>query len=203
MTIRHWVRMTPQMLVRDGQAQPFDGTLAGLYRMLETGYPKFFKMDVLCKAGFLATECLLADESGRFVPREDRAVLLFSRSGCLCDDRHYADSMADYPSPALFVYTLANVVTGEICIRNRYQGESAAFLLPGFDAETLCATVEDCFRDRDTRSALVLWADCPDEQHFDVLALLAENGQNNMNKQSINDLYEYGRIQADPQTAVD
>ena len=35
----------------------------------------------------------------------------------------HADSY--YPSPALFVYTLPNIVTGEIAIRNKYYGETS------------------------------------------------------------------------------
>ena len=38
------------------------------------------------------------------------------------------------PSPALFVYTLPNIVTGEISIRNKWYGESSVYILPAFDA---------------------------------------------------------------------
>ena len=38
-----------------------------------------------------------------------------------------------FPSPALFVYTLPNVVIGEICIRNNFKGENAFFIFRDFD----------------------------------------------------------------------
>ena len=89
-----------------------EGTdLTALYRSRVGDYPKFFKMDTACKLGFLLAE-ELADEP-RFEPREDRAVLMFSTHGCLCNDRHYEETVQDFPSPALFVYTLPNIITLE------------------------------------------------------------------------------------------
>ena len=60
--------------------------LTQLYRDMGLQYPKFFKMDPLCKLGFLLSEKLLDGEEGRFEPREDRAVLAFSHAGSLTDD---------------------------------------------------------------------------------------------------------------------
>ena len=108
---------------------PAGTDLTKLYREQVGDYPKFFKMDTACKLGFLVAEMLVKEDQDRFVQREDRAVLVFSRNGSLADDKNYADTMADFPSPALFVYTLPNTVTGEIAIRNKYAGETSAFVL--------------------------------------------------------------------------
>lgn len=83
---------------------PSGADLSALYRQLAGDYPKFFKMDVLSKLGFLLTEMLVADEPDRFRPREDRAVLVFSREGCVANDRHYAATLADFP------------VAGAVCV---------------------------------------------------------------------------------------
>lgn len=150
--------------------------LTALYHEIMGDYPKFFKMDILSKLGVLAAELLVRGESGRFEPREDRAVLLFSRSGPLCDDRNYQKTISgdDYfPSPALFVYTLANIVTGEIAIRNKYAGDTTAFCLPDFAPEQIVAAVRTAFDDRITASAVCGWAEAPDPDHFEaVLALV-------------------------------
>ena len=138
---------------------PAHTSLAGLYAEKVGNYPKFFKMDTLSKLGFLATELLLEGETDRFIPREDRAVLLFSRNGSVCDDSHFVQSMEDYPSPSLFVYTLPNIVAGEIAIRNQYRGETSAFLLEQYDRERIRCVVEEAFQDRMTRSAIVGWLD--------------------------------------------
>lgn len=85
LTIGRWIRLTPAGAVRDGEPvrlEPSDDPLlVALYRRYAGGYPKFFKMDPLCRLGFVASELLLDGEAERFTPREDRAVVLFTRSG--------------------------------------------------------------------------------------------------------------------------
>ena len=85
LTIRKWVRITPKEAVVNGvpiRINPTDDPLpVALYRQRVGNYPKFFKMDPLCRVGFVASELLLEGEPQRFEPREDRAVALFSHSG--------------------------------------------------------------------------------------------------------------------------
>ena len=153
--------------------------LGAAYRHLKVSYPKFFKMDALSKAGLIASELLLADERERFVPREDRAVVLFSRHGCEADDIHYRETITDgnyFPSPALFVYTLPNVVTGEIAIRNLYRGETSAYVLEKFDAGQIVSIVSESFEDPETDSVLCGWVDCADDNNVEALVFLVENG---------------------------
>ena len=144
--------------------------LTALYRKLVGNYPKFFKMDTLSKLGFLLAEMLVADDSDRFTEREDRAVLVFSRFGSLANDLDYAKSMEDFPSPSLFVYTLPNTVAGEIAIRNKYQGETGAFLLEGYDRSHIDKIVHQVFQDRITRDAIVAWIDCPSNSEWTAQA---------------------------------
>ena len=181
MKIVHYVHILPDSVRLDGVALPVEGQgpelLSALYREHMKDYPKFFKMDLLSKLGVIATELLVEDEPGRFTPREDRAVLLVSRSGPLCDDRNYQKTISgdDYfPSPALFVYTLANIVTGEIAIRNKYEGDTTAYGLEAFDPAQLVAVVRDAFEDRVTTSAICGWADCTDAGHFEAFLFLVE-----------------------------
>lgn len=144
--------------------------LTAIYRREIGDYPKFFKMDPLCRLGFVATELLLQGETGRFIPREDRAVVLFSHCGSLCNDLRYLRTIqwpdAYYPSPSVFVYTLANIVTGEIAIRNRYYGETSCFLLQDDTPDTEAALIEAAWADPATRSLVCGWIDCPDTEHF-------------------------------------
>ena len=145
---------------------PSGANLTAIYRELVGDYPKFFKMDTLCKLGFLLTEMLVKDDKDRFQPREDRAVLVFSRNGCLANDINYAKSMEDFPSPALFVYTLPNIVAGEIAIRNKYEGETSAYVLEKYDRPLIDKTVRQAFLDRITRDAIVAWIDCPSDAEW-------------------------------------
>ena len=153
---------------------PCGADLTQIYRQEVGDYPKFFKMDVLSRLGILLTERLVAGEECRFQPREDRAVLVFSREGCLANDRHYVASMEDFPSPALFVYTLPNIVSGEISIRNKYAGETSAFVLEKYDEEAIFALVRQAFQDPVTQSAVVIWADCASDTQWDARGWLVE-----------------------------
>lgn len=102
--------------------------LVELYRREVGDYPKFFKMDPLSRLGFMATELLKKQ-----VPTADYGVLLFNRSSSMADDLAFQATIQDkdnwFPSPALFVYTLPNIVTGEIAIRNHYQTETNFMVL--------------------------------------------------------------------------
>ena len=120
-----------------------DKMLVELYRRYVGDYPKFFKMDTLSRLGFIAAEMLLKHSEFRIlIPRErlfqnsdrfsDAAVILANKSASIKNDTEYLATISNgnyYPSPALFVYTLPNIVTGEIAIRHHIQGETAFYIL--------------------------------------------------------------------------
>jgi hypothetical protein len=108
------------------------------YKNRNMGYPKFFKMDNLCKLGILCAEPILKNETiGSLYPKEKTAVVLSNKDSSLQTDRAYAKTMSSFPSPALFVYTLPNIVTGEICIKHKLTGENTFFIEPAFNADLL------------------------------------------------------------------
>ena len=175
--MRHSVIITPDTVVVDGNplAHKEQGAalLTELYRTHVGDYPKFFKMDTLCKLGFVASELLLqAEGAERFVPREDRAVILFNRNASLQADTAYQKTIQDpenfYPSPAAFVYTLPNIVTGEIAIRNKYYGETSFFVIEDNDPHLIERQLQNAFQDPQTQSILGGWLDCSDENHFEA-----------------------------------
>ncbi len=175
--VTHRVKLTPECLEVDGQrvaeAVAGESFLMQLYRKYGMGYPKFFKMDVLCRVGFIASELLLAAEGGeRFVPRADRAVILFNRNTSLHADRSFQATIADaedfYPSPSVFVYTLPNIVTGEIAIRNKYHGESEFILLPEKSETAMNQAVERALMDKETTSVLAGWVEALSEEEYEA-----------------------------------
>ena len=168
---------------------PSGTDLIALYRAEVGDYPKFFKMDTACKLGFLLGEKL--SEEPRFIPREDRAVLMMSTCGCLCNDRHYEETVREFPSPSLFVYTLPNIITGEIAIRNKYEGETSAYVVERFDPSVVAALVEQAFQDKVTSSVLCGWVDVRSDDDFTALAWLVERDGTGQafNKETI-----YGRV---------
>ena len=178
----HRVILTPKSLEVNGkrvaEAVAGESFLTQLYRTYKMDYPKFFKMDVLCKVGFIASEVLLEAEGvDRFVPRSDRAVILFNRNSSLNADRTFQRTIADpkdfYPSPSVFVYTLPNIVTGEIAIRNKYHGESNFILLPEKSEEAMNQAVERAFTDVETTSVLTGWVEAVSETEFEEMLELA------------------------------
>lgn len=153
--------------------------LTEAYRHHIGDYPKFFKMDGLCQTGFILSELLLQMEGAeRFVPREDRAVILFNRTSSLEADRRFQQTIDDpsdyYPSPSVFVYTLPNIVTGEISIRNKYFGETSFYVLRGFDAAVLARNIVCAFHDGATMSVLSGWVDCTNENLFAGIMFLID-----------------------------
>lgn len=124
--------------------------LASIYRNIGMQYPKFFKMDRLCKIGTLAAELLLKDiDFDREEVKADWAIVLMNSASSLDDDRQYQTTIADadnyYPSPAVFVYTLANIVTGEIAIRHKIGGESSFYVFQSYNEEQLDALIAQTF----------------------------------------------------------
>ena len=152
--------------------------LVELYRTHVGNYPKFFKMDPLCRLGFVASEMLLNQEVPRKFDCEDRAIVLFNRSASLADDSEYQKTIRDpenyYPSPAVFVYTLPNIVTGEIAIRNKYYGETAFYVLEEKDDDLIVRTAALSFLDPGITSVLAGWLECPDPEHYEADLFILE-----------------------------
>lgn len=179
--VTHRVKLTPKSLEVDGkrvaEAVAGESFLTHLYRKYKMEYPKFFKMDVLCKVGFIASEILLeAEGAERFVPHADRAVILFNRHSSLNADRTFQRTIADpeefYPSPSVFVYTLPNIVTGEIAIRNKYHGESSFLLLPEKSEKTMNQAIERALLDSETTSVLTGWVEAVSEMEYEADLLI-------------------------------
>lgn len=89
---------------------------------------KFFKMDDLCKLGYVAAAWLL---DGIEFGEEECGMVLSGKYDCLDTDMKHQqiiDKEGDAASsPAVFVYTLPNVVAGEISIRHHIKGENTWF----------------------------------------------------------------------------
>ena len=171
----HTVEITPKAVTVDGKQMACEGEgkalLTDLYKRYIDNYPKFYKMDPLCRLGFVASELLLqAEGDRRDTPRDDRAIILFNRSSSIQADEAYQASIQDaedyFPSPAAFVYTLPNIVTGEIAIRNRYQGETSFYILPERNDQLMQQILDASLGDKTTKSILGGWIDYEDDKNF-------------------------------------
>ena len=156
--------------------------LTSLYKQMIGNYPKFYKMDGLSRLGFVASEILLNAEKGETDKErreeegerllEERAIIFFNHSSSIASDRNYKKSINDkdnyFPSPSIFVYTLPNIVTGEIAIRNHFHGETSFFILPDKDEKMMEEILQASCRDAQSKSFLTGWIDYEDERHFEA-----------------------------------
>lgn len=136
--------------------------LTDLYHQYAADYPKFLKMDLLSKTGFIAAELLAHEET---LP-QDCAVLIFTHAGSLRNDIRYQHTIADFPSPALFVYTLPNIVTGEIAIRHHLLAETSCYVLPNEDWNMMRQVVAATMQNQPSSMVLYGWVDTEGDNFF-------------------------------------
>lgn len=163
--------ITPEGVFKNGrkiisnqEKLAFDLFAKEAYTTLAPAYSKFFKMDELSKLAFLSTEALLSDNAlDSIETREDIAVIIGNRHSSIASDQKHYDLYKDrdnyFPSPAVFVYTLPNIMLGEICIRHNINGENSCFLLDQFDANFLFQYVAELFNNQNYQASLTGWVD--------------------------------------------
>ena len=196
------LKITPEGVMINGESLASEGKggalLTEIYKRYIGDYPKYYKMDVLCRLGLVASELLLKrTENGersarplvacyrrdarteRYDYREDEtAIILFNHSSSIQADKNYQTSIADpdnyFPSPSAFVYTLPNIVTGEIAIRHHIQGETSFYILQEKDEQMMNMIIEASFADTGTRRILCGWIDAEDDDHFEAELTIRE-----------------------------
>jgi len=156
----------------------------GVYRELGLSYPKFFKMDELCKLAFLAGEVLLDEQDGIEGIGENVAIVLGNKTSSLATDRKHQKSFENrndyFPSPAVFVYTLPNIMLGELCIRHKIKGENSCFLMDDFDAKFFNEYVHDLFEEG-YKYCITGWVDFQPTKYEAHLLLVSKSDQNGLN----------------------
>ena len=173
------ILITPNKVLLNGEILYDDVSLVGkamltsLYKQHVGDYPKYYKMDPLARLGFMASELLLRSLGEElYIEREDRAIVLVNRSASLAADRKYEETIQEgenyFPSPADFVYTLPNIVTGEIAIRHHYHGETTFLVVAERDNSMLDCLIAQAFADPMTQSVLGGWLECTDENTFEA-----------------------------------
>ncbi len=163
------------------------------YRHFEPAYPKFYKMDNLSRLGWIAAEVLLKDhlKPGEYRP-EDVAIVLSNANASLDTDIRYYESTRTIASPALFVYTLPNIVIGEISIRHHLKGENAFFISDKFDAGFIEQYVSGLLNNNILQACICGWVEILDDQYKSVLFLIEKDkpAGREFTKENLNKIYE-------------
>ncbi len=154
--------------------------LLSVYQNFQLSYPKFYKMDVLSKLGWLAAEVLLMDSfDGNAYAPADVGIILANANSSLDSDLRYMKSVAEVPSPALFVYTLPNIMIAEISIRNNFKGEGAFFISEKFDAGFITTYVNDLLTNDKLKCCICGWVDVLADDYKAVLFLVEKQQKEN------------------------
>lgn len=168
----------------DSNTTDFSEFIKQVYRNFEHIYPKFYKMDDLCKLAYIASELVLKDET-----EKDIALLFSNNEGSLDTDYKHQQSIqnndAYFPSPAVFVYTLPNIAIGEVSIRHQLKSESAFFIASEYQADYMHKYTEHLLRTNKAKKVLCGWVHCLNGAYKACFYLVETNGILEHNNQNI------------------
>lgn len=137
-----------------------------VYKNLGENNMKFYKMDDLCKLGYVAAGYLLKDVN--YQPEEIGIILANASSSLDTDCKHQVIISKEGDkdaSPAIFVYTLPNVVLGEICIRHKIKGENIFFVCPHYDSDLLEDYARIVMAKGGLRTCIIGWCELMNGQY--------------------------------------
>lgn len=154
--------------------------LPELYKKMELSYPKFHKMDNLCKLGILSSELLIQKSTiTEKYNLENIGIVLSNSSSSIDTDRQHQSTISDknnyYPSPAIFVYTLPNIVIGEIAIKYKFTGENAFFVTDKFDTD-LVLNYSDMLLNEGMEALIAGWINV-DGDNYECFFFIVEKGR--------------------------
>lgn len=151
--------------------------LKQVYKHYALKYMKFYKMDSLTKLGFISAEVLLRDLGLSEKYPEDRIGIVLSNASSSIDiDKSFQDTIEDksnyFPSPALFVYTLPNIMAGEIAIKNKFKGENIVFIKKEFPYEFIYNYAYSLFESAKLDACICGWVEANAEDYKSFLYLV-------------------------------
>jgi hypothetical protein len=151
------------LLFEDKEAAGLNTFIKKAFRHFKPKYPKFFKMDDISKLGFLASEVLLTDKPNTQFTEDEVGVILSNAQSTFITDTRFQESIRDddnfFPSPAVFVYTLPNIMIGEISIRHKLRGANAFFIFAAFNAGFLTEYINGLFHKQKAKACIGGWVD--------------------------------------------
>ena len=161
----------------ESEGKDFNSFMRQLYGVSSLDYPKFFKMDNLSKLGFITSELMLKDFDLENHDKENIGVVISNGNSSSDTDQSFYDTIKNkedyFPSPALFVYTLPNIMIGEICIKNKITGENGFFISQTFDHDFINDYVRNLFHKGTVTCCIVGWVDFTAREYNSFLYLVS------------------------------
>lgn len=171
------ISVNGRIAYRDENFITFAEFIKPFFKSLNLGYPKFYKMDPLSKLGFIAAELVFMQAAIDRYANTRVGIVLSNASSSLDTDLLHQESISNrsqyFPSPSVFVYTLPNIMIGEICIRHQLKGENAFLISETFDSNLLFNYVNELFLTNRVDGCLTGWVELLNEQ-FEAFLMFVE-----------------------------
>ncbi|MCM4156759.1 hypothetical protein [Gramella sp. AN32] len=155
------------------------------YQYIEMDYPKFFKMDNLSKLAILNFEILIQNEK-----IQDPALVFANSNSSLDTDQKFQKSTATFASPALFVYTLPNIMLGEISIKHTLRSENIFLISKEFNPSLYTQYVSQLFQDKNISETVCGWVDLHNSEYDVLLCRITRNGEVKFTEENLQKLYD-------------
>ncbi len=171
------VIVNDNLLFFQGNFINFADFIKTVYKQEQINYPKFYKMDSVSKLGFLATDLVLKARTIAGYASEAVGIIFSNSSSSLDTDVAHHETICDrsnyFPSPSVFVYTLPNIVIGEVCIKHKIKGENAFLVSESFDPQMIFNIVHEHFENNRMEACLCGWVEMMGNK-FNALVMLVE-----------------------------
>lgn len=165
-----------------GSSTDFSTFIREAYKSLERPYARFQKMDPFSRIGYVAAEFLL--DGIEKAPASQIAILAENAAASLDTDWQHQQNIntlgSNGASPALFVYTLPNVMLGEICIRHQIKGENTFYIAKQPNIEALKEQAEWLMANADMQQVIICWCELLHDHYQLTMELLEKD--NTINK---------------------
>jgi len=161
--------------------EPFedDGKfLKQVYKQLKKPYAKFYKMDRLCKLAYLNAEILLENIDLKKYKPEQIALVFSNAHSSIDTDKKHNESIVDksnyFPEPATFVYTLPNIMLGELSIRHQIRGENIFFVTEKFNYDFVVNYSMDLLKNSRHKSCIIGRTDYMENELFSGMVFVEQ-----------------------------
>ena len=173
-----------KLILQSEEEISFGKFAKSIYKHLELKYMKFYKMDDISKLGLLASELLISDLHLKSDYAEHEiGIILANSTASLSTDKKYFETIKNpenyFPSPSLFVYTLPNIVIGEIAIKNSFKGENTFFIQKQFNPKSLVLQTDILLKRKSQKAIICGWVEINDSG-YNCFLYLVENTDRGM-----------------------
>ncbi len=150
-----------------------------IYQSLSIEYSKFHKMDALAKMAICGLKVIEKEYDLNHFKDEEIALIFANKSSSYySDNKHFTNyTKLNTLSPSDFVYTLPNILTGEIAILKKWYGENVFFIQEEFDLEFFKEQINFYFY-KGAKACLCGWIESNNELEEAILFFVEKGDEN-------------------------